>query len=71
LSLNLAKNQAEESLRNRTFGHKYIRKSLILKELMASLNIPSLEEPPPLAYKKLKAKVEVMESLQTWNRKIR
>jgi hypothetical protein len=37
---------------------------------MASLNIPSLKEPTPLAYKKLKAKVEVKESLQTWNRKI-
>jgi hypothetical protein len=65
LSLNLAKNQAEESLRNRTFGHKYIRKSLILKELMPSLNIPSLLETTPLAHKKSKAKKEVMESLQT------
>jgi hypothetical protein len=56
---------AEESQRTETFGHKYIRKNLILKELMPSLNIPSLLETTPLAYKKSKAKKEVMESLQT------
>jgi hypothetical protein len=47
---------AKESQRTETFGHKYIRKNLILKELMPSLNIPSLLETTPLAHKNRRLK---------------
>jgi hypothetical protein len=50
------KTKQRKAKETETFGHKYIRKNLILKELMPSLNIPSLLETTPLAYKNRRLK---------------